>query len=87
MWLTNRGFLTPYYYGRGMTVFASIKKSREVTARYPFYADGFMIIFGIAAALSAISVGVLFMLMVLPLMMFTYFSLAEHLDGKKLLED
>lgn len=87
MWLTNYKFLVPYYYGRGMTLREANKRSKEICRKRPFICDGFSLIFGAAAALSLISVGVLFILLVLPLMMFTYFSLAEHLDGKKLLED
>lgn len=87
MWVTNWAFFAPYYFARGIGVFKAFKLSRELSKRHPFMCDGFSLIFGIAAALSLVSVGVLFILLVLPLMTFTYFSLAEHLDGKKLLED
>ncbi|MBQ8850238.1 MAG: hypothetical protein IJ011_07920 [Clostridia bacterium] len=87
LWLTNARFLVPYYYGRGKTLREAKKLSKQKCARHPFMCDGFSLIFAVMAALSLLSVGVLFILLVLPLMMFTYFSLAEHMDGKKLLED
>lgn len=87
LWLTNYKFFVPYYYGRGMTLREANRRSKAICKKHPFICDGFSLIFGVATALSLVSVGVLFILLVLPLMMFTYYSLAEHLDGKKLLED
>ena len=87
LWGTNSRFLEPYYYGRGMSVLEAKKRSIDKCARHPFYCDLFSIIFGVMSVLSLITVGVLFILLILPLMMFTYFTLAEHMDGNKLLED
>ena len=87
LWLTNSAFFAPYCYAKGDGIFKAYRQSRAMSRRYPFTCDVFSLIFGVAFVLSGISVGVLFILLVLPLMMFTYFSLAEHLDGKKLLED
>lgn len=87
LWVTNSSFLMPYYYGRGMTLRQARRLSKEKCARHPFYCDLFSVIFGVMSAISLLSVGVVFVLMILPLMMFTYFTLAEHMDGKKLLED
>lgn len=87
LWLTNSAFFAPYYYAKGDGIFKAYRQSRELSGRYPFVCDVFSLIFGVAFVLSGISVGVLFILLILPLMIFTYFSLAEHLDGKKLLED
>ena len=90
LWLTRRAFLVPYYYARGFGIWRSVKMSRKKCARYPLVWWMFFLIFAAMSAISALSVGVLFILLALPLMMFTYFTIAEHMDstqGKKLLED
>lgn len=87
LWLTNSCFYVPYYYARGFSLVKAYRQSRGLSAKRPFICDGFSLIFGAGALLSLPTVGVLFVLLVLPLAIFTYFSLAEHLDGKKLLED
>ena len=87
LWLTNSCFYVPYYYARGYGLVSAYRQSRRLSAEHPFICDGFSLIFGIGALLSIPTVGVLLILFVLPLAAFTYFSLAEHLDGKKLLED
>lgn len=83
MWVTNSVFLAPYYYSRGMSAVKAISKSRKVTARHPFYCDLFSILFIALSAISLLTFGVLFILWVLPLMMFTYYELADRMDGEK----
>ncbi len=85
--LTSFTFLVPYYYGRGMKMGKAISLSFKAFRKKPFTGAAFFLIFAAMSALSLISVGVLFVLLVLPLMMFTYFTIAEHIDGNKLLED
>ena len=87
LWATGKGFLAPYYYGRGVGVLKAFKTSREKCKKYPFMGDLFFLVFALMSALSLVSVGVLFVLLVLPLMTFTYFTIAEHMDGNKPLED
>lgn len=87
LWITGRVFFVPYYYARGFGVFQALKMSSRRCKKSPFVGDIFSLIFAAMSALSLISVGVLFILLVLPLLMFTYFTIAEQIDGKKLLED
>ncbi len=87
LWLTSVLFLVPYYHGRGMSIWRAIGLGARGYARSPFIWDLFFLVFALMSALSLISVGSLFVLLVLPLMMFTYFTIAEHMDGYKLLED
>ena len=86
-WLANSAFLAPYYYSRGMSAFKAIKESRRTTKRHPFYSDLFSIFFIVLSAISLLTFGVLFVLWVLPLMMFTYFELADRMDSERITED
>ena len=86
-WLTGFVFLMPYYFARGEGLLTSFKKSCRAFIVQPFMKDGFALIFLPLILLSALTLGVLLIVFVMPLMMFTYFTLAETLDGGELLED
>ena len=87
LWITGGMFLMPYYFARGEGIFASFFKSYKTLRAHPFLKDGYALIFSVLTALSMLTLGILFALWVMPLMMFTYFTLADHLDGGKLLEE
>ena len=82
MWLRNSRFLTFYYYSDGSSVRRAVKQSKNGTKRHPFYCDLYALTFILLFILSLFTFGVLFILWVLPLMMFTYFELAEVMDGE-----
>lgn len=86
MWVTNSLSLAPYYYSRGMSIFKSIRKSIKTTAKHPFYIDLFAIVFIALTAASMLTIGVLFVVWVLPLMIFTYYELADRMDSEKITE-
>ena len=82
MWLRNSRFLTFYYFSDGSSVRRAVMQSKKGTARHPFYSDLYALTFIILFVLSLLTFGVLFILWVLPLMMFTYFEIAERMDGE-----
>lgn len=86
-WITGIVFMAPYYFARGEGIFASFKKGIKAFFAHPFLKDGYSLIFIGLIALSVLTLGVLLILFVMPLMMFTYFTLAEYIDSGELLED
>ena len=86
-WITGFAFTVPYCFAKGEGIFASFKRSFKSFIRHPFLKDGYALVFLGLIALSALTFGVLLIIFVMPLMMFTYFTLAEYIDGGELLED
>ena len=82
LWLTAPLFLAPYYYGKGCTAARAVMSSFKRTAKRPFYSTLFALTYVVLTLVSLLTVGVLFVLWVQPLMMFTYFEFAEKMDGK-----
>ncbi len=82
MFITKFVFFTPFYYSKGMSVFKALGKSFKTTVKHPFYSDLFSIVFIFLTAVSFLTFGVLFILFVLPLMMFTYFEIADKADSE-----
>ena len=87
LWLTSGFFLAPYYFARGERLFTALVKSHKAIIAHPFLKDGYALIFLILIALSVFTLGVALVLWVMPIMMLTYFTLAEYIDGGELPED
>ncbi|MBE6546312.1 MAG: hypothetical protein E7668_02580 [Ruminococcaceae bacterium] len=90
MWATSGAFLLPYYVSRGETVRSALRASRRAMKGNRRLYGAYMLSFLGWVLLSLLTVGVLLLLYVLPLMLFTYFTLADRMDrsgGKQRSED
>lgn len=82
LWGTGFAFLLPYYLCRGQSCIEALRQSRRRMNRqnYSLYGSYLMLFLG-WILLSLLTVGVLLILYTLPLMLFTYFALAEHMTA------
>ena len=81
MWLRSSHFLTLNFFCGGNSVSRSNKLSKKGTARHPFYSDLFALLLAVLFLVSLPTFCVLLVLWVAPLMMFTYFELAERMTA------
>ena len=82
LWLTAPLFLANYYYSKGQGAVKAIVNSCKKTAKRPFYSTLFALVYIGLTLISLFTVGVLFVLWVQPLMMFTYFEFADKMDER-----
>lgn len=80
MRITADWFLLPYYVCRGKRTRAALRASRMAMKQHRRACGAYMRSFLGPILLSLLTVGLLLLLWTLPLMMFTYFSLADRID-------
>ena len=83
MYLTGGAFFIPYFFSMGMKPSAALSRSRALMKRNRKIYMAYMISFVGMILLSVITVGIFFMVHALPIMMFTYFILADRILCKQ----
>ena len=77
--LSGSIFFFPFFIARGLSVSEALNRSRELTMQHKGIGPRFLLSFLPLLLLSALTLGLLFVFYVLPLMLLTYFSLAEKI--------
>ncbi|MBQ9086333.1 MAG: hypothetical protein IJY47_04005 [Clostridia bacterium] len=82
MWGSGGWFLLPYEMCRGSSILAALRKSRRVMKGRKALYGRYVLSFLGDGLLSLVTVGVWLVFNALPKLNFTYFALAEELDGE-----
>ena len=87
MWATGGAFFVPYFVCRGMSAGKALRASRRtMKKKYKLYGAYMMSFIGLVL-LSLLTVGVLLLFYTMPVMMFTYFALADRVTGEETQEE